>query len=860
MRKLLLKNRLSLGDIVLLTAAVRDLHWCYPKRFVTGVRTSCMALWENNPHATALDESDRGVEVIECSFPLIDRCNEEPYHCLHGFIQFLNERLKLHIRPTAFQGDIHLSPPEKSWYSQVQEQTGEDTPFWIIAAGGKYDVTIKWWDTARYQRVVDHFRGKIQFVQVGHAEHHHPKLEGVIDLRGQTDVRQLVRLVYHAQGVLGPITGLMHLAAAVEVKGGRPAHRPCVVIAGGREPVHWEAYPHHQFIHTLGALPCCQHGGCWRSRTKPLGDGDERDAPENLCVNVVGDLPRCMDMIPAEEVIRRIETYFDGGTVAYLSRSQARAAQRAVAAATPNPVDKRPLTVHNARLASEAFIRRLPAYPGGFRGRGIVLCAGGVKFFPNAWVCLHRLRRLGCKLPIQLWHRGAMEFDEAMAALVAPLGVECVDASVVRQKHPARILNGWEMKPYAILHSRFKEVLFLDADNVPVVNPAFLFDTPQFKETGAIFWPDYNRTDQSKNLWQYAGVERPDELEFETGQIVLDKKKCWAPLRLCAWYNEHSDFFYKHTYGDKETFHVAFRKLGRPYAFVPTPIHPLEGTMCQHDFAGRRIFQHRNTDKWNLFLRNKRVRGFLHEAECRGYVRQLQQLWDGRMSQYERQWKFHPPARNGRPIRIAACMITCPPRADIRRRTLRSFAATDWGDAPFHVQMDHGRAGDAVTRMIHNARRALTRSLEGDPDFILFLEDDLVFNRHLRHNLLAWAPLTLGAVTLASLYDPGVTQLACDARRHFFITHPHSLFGSQALLLSSETARFVLEHWEELDKPIDLRMAHLTARLGQPLFYHAPSLVQHVPVKSTWGGAHHEAADFDPAWRAHRPNRVRRPA
>jgi hypothetical protein len=77
----------------------------------------------------------------------------------------------------------------------VHEVTGADIPFWIIAAGGKYDITIKWWALERYQKVVDHFQGRIQFVQVGAEGNHHPKLEGVIDLRGQTSLRELVRLV-----------------------------------------------------------------------------------------------------------------------------------------------------------------------------------------------------------------------------------------------------------------------------------------------------------------------------------------------------------------------------------------------------------------------------------------------------------------------------------------------------------------------------------------------------------------------------------------------------------------------------------------------------------------------------------------
>ena len=135
------------------------------------------------------------------------------------------------------------------------------------------------------------------------------------------------------------MTLAMHLAAAVEVKGGRPKHRPCVVVAGGREPPHWEAYPHHQFIHTVGSLLCCDHGGCWKARTFPLGDGDVKDRPENRCVDVIDKLPRCMDMISADEVIRRVELYFNGGTAHYLSSAQWEHAERSMAHSFSKPIN-----------------------------------------------------------------------------------------------------------------------------------------------------------------------------------------------------------------------------------------------------------------------------------------------------------------------------------------------------------------------------------------------------------------------------------------------------------------------------------------------------------------------------------------
>jgi hypothetical protein len=137
--------------------------------------------------------------------------------------------------------------------------------------------------------------------------------------------------MYHAQGILCPVTMAMHLAAAVECRPDQPPCRPCVVVAGGREPVQWEAYPHHQFIHTIGALRCCQEGGCWRARTVPLFDGQGWDQPSELCLDVIGALPRCMHMISAGEVAQRIQTYFEGGVTRYLTASQAKAAHQGIA-------------------------------------------------------------------------------------------------------------------------------------------------------------------------------------------------------------------------------------------------------------------------------------------------------------------------------------------------------------------------------------------------------------------------------------------------------------------------------------------------------------------------------------------------
>jgi hypothetical protein len=248
----------SLRQALGLTAVVRDLHLTYPGEFLTDVRTPFPDLWENNPYLTSLEETNSLVQLVDCDYPLIHQSNTLPYHFIHAFRHFLNERLDLHIRPHAFKADIHLAAEEKQWLSQVDEITGmPHTRFWIIVAGGKTDFTAKWWDPERFQQVVDHFADRVLFVQCGtdYSDHRHHRLRGVIDLVGKTDLRQMVRLMHHAEGVVCPVTMFMHLAAAVETRPGRPRNRPCVVVAGGREPAQWEAYPHHRFL----SLKDCAH-------------------------------------------------------------------------------------------------------------------------------------------------------------------------------------------------------------------------------------------------------------------------------------------------------------------------------------------------------------------------------------------------------------------------------------------------------------------------------------------------------------------------------------------------------------------------------------------------------------------------
>lgn len=231
---------------------------------------------------------------------------------------------------------------------------------------------------------------------------------------------------------------------------------------------------------------------------------------------------------------------------------------------TLDPAWKATAEAYTIEIGRHAAAAKSAAYPEGkYAGRGIVVGAGGVKFFGCAWVCVSMLRWLGCKLPVEFWYLGRGEMDPQMADLAKRLDVTVVDARAVAASLPIppRILNGWELKPFSVLHSRFEEVMYLDADCIPVQNPEKLFESAEYLETGAIFWPDLAPNDGRKEwippvVWERCGMTPRNYVDFESGQVVVDKRRCWDAMLLTQWMNEHSDYWYKMVFGDKTTWHL----------------------------------------------------------------------------------------------------------------------------------------------------------------------------------------------------------------------------------------------------------------------------------------------------------------
>jgi hypothetical protein len=244
---------------------------------------------------------------------------------------------------------------------------------------------------------------------------------------------------------------------------------------------------------------------------------------------------------------------------------------------------------------------------------GIVTAAAGLQLMTNAWLVCRRLRELGCDLPVEIVH-AKTEVIPRRVREAFPEGV------VFRSLDAAP--PGYAIKPLALWTSRFDRCLWIDADNLPLRDPAFLLSP----SGTARFWPDAFRTSSAEVL---TSIGRPlAPLEFESGQMVVPTRACARALWFARELNEtHRAVLYSHVHGDKDTWRLAWALadehadvvsrlplvVGHECTFVdlgPLPVslqvrlpgaRRLDVGLVQYGPDGPALFLHRTAREWNLF-------------------------------------------------------------------------------------------------------------------------------------------------------------------------------------------------------------------------------------------------------------------
>jgi hypothetical protein len=304
-----------------LTTLIRDIHLTYPGQFELDVDTTCGDLWRHNPHITRLwNHNTKKPQLTKPKTTFLKLTygegirvqNTETVHMAAYFHRNFKKQTGIDVPVQLPYGDLHLSEEEKT----VPLVTGRN---WVVLSGGKTDATVKVWRPDYFQSVTDGLLAMgLGVVQAGGNDsgHWHPELKGALNLVGQTNLRDFIRLIYHADGVICGVTAAMHIAAALG--------KPCVTIGGGREAWWWEAYVNensgfgpvasgnipmpHEYLHTIGLMDCCRHHGCWKNKVIPLNND------KLLCkrpIYLPGQaVAECMNIITPELVLESVMKYY----------------------------------------------------------------------------------------------------------------------------------------------------------------------------------------------------------------------------------------------------------------------------------------------------------------------------------------------------------------------------------------------------------------------------------------------------------------------------------------------------------------------------------------------------------------------
>lgn len=292
-RKLLLKNNQCPGDILMLTAAVRDLKRAYPDIQIA-VATRHPFLWENNPY---INHPEREYELYPLGYQTPHQTKNHPAreHFIYAFHSSLERDFDIKIPRGAAFPDIHLTYSEKNPYLMVEK------PILLINAGSKGDFPIKQWPIEYYQEIAYRCADKYTVVQIGETRTgKHPKLKGVIDMVDKTPGRDIVRLMWQASAVLTGVSFPMHLCAALNHLDGA---RKCVVIAGNREDTAWEKYPDMYYLQK--PCNCVEMGtGCWKRLLPPLPQYDNEVCSEPVRKADLRYYAKCIADITPEDVVK----------------------------------------------------------------------------------------------------------------------------------------------------------------------------------------------------------------------------------------------------------------------------------------------------------------------------------------------------------------------------------------------------------------------------------------------------------------------------------------------------------------------------------------------------------------------------
>lgn len=273
-----------------------------------------------------------------------------------------------------------------------------------------------------------------------------------------------------------------------------------------------------------------------------------------------------------------------------------------------------------------SVIRQLPEYPQElYQGNGIVMTGGG-KYMRIALLSLRMLRWNNSTLPVELWMLDQSEYDEELCDYMHDqLRVTCRRLDEIMD-FKARQVKSYQLKVLSIMFSSFEHILFLDADNIPIVQPDFLFRSEPFRSHPIVAWQDFWQATMSPLIYKISGLDPDTERKdvshellkkstVESGQLLYNKRACWKALCLSTWYNLFGPKWWYEMFsldapgeGDKETFLFSARVLRINFWLVTKGVRPV-GYFDRDGFQGTAMWQHNPLEDYiyNTYDNNTRI-------------------------------------------------------------------------------------------------------------------------------------------------------------------------------------------------------------------------------------------------------------
>lgn len=213
---------------------------------------------------------------------------------------------------------------------------------------------------------------------------------------------------------------------------------------------------------------------------------------------------------------------------------------------------------------------------------GIVSSAGGT-YLPTFLVSLLLLRRTGSTLPLELFMKDRTEYEPSICeTILPPLGAKCLVLSDILagqdNLQSMEKIEGFQIKSFAMLFSSFEKFLWLDADCVPLYDPAVILNSEPFESTGLVTWPDFWANSAAPVYFNISRQPEPlstTRQATEAGILIVSKKTHFSTLMLAAYYNYYGpDYYYilldqgAPGAGDKDTFLHAAAALNKTFYSV----------------------------------------------------------------------------------------------------------------------------------------------------------------------------------------------------------------------------------------------------------------------------------------------------